>query len=839
MVNIVDVGPSPASFSTDPRRCGAGRILSLAIASDDQRLYAGTYCGVWRSDDAGRTWRQLTRPQNGSFDANVPGALYAPYVLDLVVSPANPDIVLAAGAGTLFNPSRNGIYRTTDGGASWSVVKVLSGASTVGQVAFAPDDASLAIAAAGGRGLISSTSGASWNTRLASTPDAAHVVLGPLEPSGIRRAYAAGPDAIWYSIDGGQNWKPDLGCAYVTANRKFLSDYRIQNTPAGVKPPDPIPPFGQAMGDALSVGAKVLAIEPGNPSRVYLAAYSGTLGPTYYAPTVPDGTPCNVHPERYADEGSMWIGDFSNFETTGFAHWEMVPGPPVYWGGSTPSGTSWVIAQPTASGYLLFFGDESHVHVSAGQPIDTWSWHRVDGRDASAAKRQGDLSNKLFVHADPHALVVTSDFDLTLRVPTDVPAPYNRDSELDQHLGGTIWMANDGGVVWSDDGAQSWHAANGLQTVDPINLAGLPRTNGPPNLYIGTGDNDSFFSGDGGQTWKNGGFSLGDADGWFADAAKADWVVQFTPRASGIGLWTGNFADASDSGNAHALATPNQMDATNYAHNVGSRFIGRGYRPLILTLASEAAEPNGDFVLIGVRNGERALLRTRRLKDMVTPADWDDSSKAEQIGPPLPQAGITVVQASGGHTNPRYFVSNGNSLWTLRDGQWVMIVAGGPSGRKANSALRFFVDPYNPDLIYILDSDRIRLSLDGGSSWLDDINLTLTMTGNGRLGISTASAAAILSDMLFVRSNRSRRFALGGAGVMMTDNGVDWQCLVNSIALPSLPQSAFYDGVSDPSNPSLYVMADGRSVMRLDIPPPPPPQPPGVHVELAAILHEA
>jgi hypothetical protein len=113
------------------------------------------------------------------------------------------------------------------------------------------------------------------------------------------------------------------------------------------------------------------------------------------------------------------------------------------------------------------------------------------------------------------------------------------------------------------------------------------------------------------------------------------------------------------------------------------------------------------------------------------------------------------------------------------------------------------------------------------------------MTGNGRLGISTASAAAILSDMLFVRSNRSRRFALGGAGVMMTDNGVDWQCLVNSIALPSLPQSAFYDGVSDPSNPSLYVMADGRSVMRLDIPPPPPPQPPGVHVELAAILHEA
>src|SRR5690349_9407011 len=101
MVNIVDVGPSPASFSTDPRRCGAGSMHSIDIEPDDKRLNAGTYCGVWRSDDAGRNWRQLTRPQSGSFDANVPGALYAPYVLDLVVSPADPDIVLAAGAGTL------------------------------------------------------------------------------------------------------------------------------------------------------------------------------------------------------------------------------------------------------------------------------------------------------------------------------------------------------------------------------------------------------------------------------------------------------------------------------------------------------------------------------------------------------------------------------------------------------------------------------------------------------------------------------------------------------------------------------------------------------------------
>jgi len=844
MVNIADVGPTAASFADDARRCGSGRMLSLAIAPGDQRLYAGSYCGVWRSDDAGRNWHQLTRPQSGSFDANIPGALYAPYIHDLSVSPANPDIVLAAARGSLFNPVRNGIYRSMDGGESWSLV-LQTTSFIIDQVLFAPDDPMLAFAAASffnyGRVLQSTDGGANWTIALStSSGPFSHVAIGPLEVPNVRRVYVAGSDTIRYSKDGGQNWSTDSGCAYVTANRQFLSNYRIAGALDPANLPPRIPPFGGPTGDSNGVGSRVLAIEPGNPERIYLACYDGTLGPSYYMPAVPDGTLSNTRPERGASEGSMWTGDFSNFDTTLSARWEMVPSAPTYFGASTPSGNAWIVTQPTPSGFLVFFSDESHVHVSARKPVDTWSWHRIDGRDVSVSKRQNDLSNKLFVHADPHALVVSSDFDLTLKVPTDVPSPYDRNSELDQHLAGTIWMANDGGISWSDDGAVTWHAGRGLQTVDPINIAGLARSNGPPNLYIGTGDNDSFYSSDGGQNWKNAGWGLGDADAWFADAAKADWVVQFAPTsrgAPGICIYTGSFADASNSANRHDVVTPVQMDTLNFAHNVGSVSVGRGYRPLVLTLATEPAEPNGDFLLIAVRNGARVLLRTKRLKDIVAVDDWNDDSKVTQVGPALPTGVIDVVQAAGGHLAPRYFVSDASNLWTLQGQQWVQIVPGGPSGRSATAAGRFFVDPYNPDLIYIFDTDRIRISLDGGASWVDDPNLTRAMTGNGRLGFSPASA--FLSDMLFVRSNRSRRFALGGAGVMMTDNGIDWQCLLNSIALPSLPQSAFYEGVSDPSNPALYVMADGRGIMRLDLWPPPEQPPPGPHVELAAILHEA
>src|SRR5947208_3929989 len=142
---VSDVGPTPPTFSPQAPfdRSGSGRILSLALAADGERMYAGSYAGVWRSDDAGRSFQQMSRPQPGTFDANVPSALHAPHIFDLAISPADPDIVLAAAVRSQFNPARNGVYRSADGGQSWMLV--LS-AFWVGQIAFAPDDPNLVIA---------------------------------------------------------------------------------------------------------------------------------------------------------------------------------------------------------------------------------------------------------------------------------------------------------------------------------------------------------------------------------------------------------------------------------------------------------------------------------------------------------------------------------------------------------------------------------------------------------------------------------------------------------------------------------------------------------------------
>jgi photosystem II stability/assembly factor-like uncharacterized protein len=64
--------------------------------------------GVYKSTDGGKTWNRIGLPNAGR-------------IARIVVHPKNPDIVYVAVAGKLYsqNPER-GLYRSTDGGATWT-----------------------------------------------------------------------------------------------------------------------------------------------------------------------------------------------------------------------------------------------------------------------------------------------------------------------------------------------------------------------------------------------------------------------------------------------------------------------------------------------------------------------------------------------------------------------------------------------------------------------------------------------------------------------------------------------------------------------------------------------
>lgn len=98
-------------------------IGDLALApSDPQILYVGTGepnnrqssswgNGVYKTLDGGKTWRHL-----GLADTH--------HIGRIVVHPRNPDVAYVAALGSLWGPSRDrGLYKTTDGGRTWTNTK--------------------------------------------------------------------------------------------------------------------------------------------------------------------------------------------------------------------------------------------------------------------------------------------------------------------------------------------------------------------------------------------------------------------------------------------------------------------------------------------------------------------------------------------------------------------------------------------------------------------------------------------------------------------------------------------------------------------------------------------
>src|ERR1700733_3083291 len=122
-------------------------VGALAIAPSDRNvIYVGTGeaaprgdmtygDGVYKSVDGGKTWSNL-----GLKDTRQIGAV--------IVDPNNPDIVLIAAFGHAFGPNTDrGVFRTADGGKSWTKVLYKDEQTGAIDVCFDPHDAKIVYAA--------------------------------------------------------------------------------------------------------------------------------------------------------------------------------------------------------------------------------------------------------------------------------------------------------------------------------------------------------------------------------------------------------------------------------------------------------------------------------------------------------------------------------------------------------------------------------------------------------------------------------------------------------------------------------------------------------------------
>jgi photosystem II stability/assembly factor-like uncharacterized protein len=205
-----------------------GSIGAVAVAAlDPNVIYAGTGeetvrgnvsegDGMWKSTDAGKTWKRAGLPDSR-------------HITRIRIHPRNPDLVYAAVLGHLFGPnSERGVFRSSDGGATWR--RILYVDDNVGAVDLAMDPANPRVLYAGmwrvrrtpyslesggpGSGLWKSTDGGDTWAELShgsglpkGTLGIIGVTVSPADSDNVYAIVEAEGGGVFRSRDGGKTWQ--------------------------------------------------------------------------------------------------------------------------------------------------------------------------------------------------------------------------------------------------------------------------------------------------------------------------------------------------------------------------------------------------------------------------------------------------------------------------------------------------------------------------------------------------------------------------------------------------------------------------------------------------------
>ena len=520
------------------------RVAYAAMADRGVNGLFGSNTGIWKTSDGGKTWTNKTTSINSSLPWSA-----------VMIDPNHPQILYGA-AGYNGGAATNGVYKSTDGGNTWSLLPAGPKGVAAGRIAIAISQANSQVVyvTASGTGQAGSTSfgalykimrsdngGTTFTDLTAGTPNYmgaqgwydTYVVVDPLNAAIVYVAGAAGTNSILRSTNSGVTWSPissggssphvDHHAAVFDANGKLLDGddggiYRLDNptTPfwtdlngnletiqfqgVGLHPTDPKKAIGgsQDNGTEVFTGSRVWTETDGGDGG--FAKFSQTNGSRAYH-QIPVASFGSNFFRRSDDGGNTWttktagiVADLNhqNF----YAPFVVDPG----------NGNR--VLYGTFNVWETINGGDSWTALST---VGVNGWN-PSGSNVDAIGLAPSDANTVYAVANGH-IFVTTNHGAAWVERSIAGNPHVQDLQVDssnpQIVYAVINQFNAGGTVFrTTNGGTTWTNISGNLVNEPVWSLQIGTRNG--NLFIGA-DDGVYATTNFGVSWSRFGVGLPNA----------------------------------------------------------------------------------------------------------------------------------------------------------------------------------------------------------------------------------------------------------------------------------------------------------------------------------------
>jgi len=702
-------------------------------------------------------------------------------VSSLLIRPDDPKIMYAGAVA-------GGVFKTTDGGASWTPTADQLPNIAVSAMAMDPKDPNVIYAGTGqccagsgvrGAGILKTTDGGDTWTRLRATTSQLFYYVNKItiSPNDSRRVYAATWAGVMVSVDAGESWalalnrsSPKLGCQDLVIRTDQPTDYLF--AACGLDTDQAII-FRNANAAGSGKWTEVyteqnmarttLALAPSNQSVIYALASSSETGAYHNGLLAVFRSTSNGDPDT-------WEARVRNTDSIRL-NGALLSNPFSFFADECRGGTS----NPNNQGF--------HAIAIAVDPLDAervWAGgidlFRSDdgGVNWGLASQWWNETVSQYAHADHKALVFHPGFD---GVSNQI-----------------LFDANDGGVFRTEnarDATGSGAKAACTPSTSKVTWTSLNHNFGATQFYHGqvypgghlymAGAQDNGTSRGSDATGNDGWQRLNGGDGGYVAIDPNDVnriyfeTTELSLRRSlnGGATSTSAVSGITEPAGNFLFITPFLIDPNDSSRLwVGGKTIWRSGDSAQKWSPASARIAGGSVSALAIAPGkpERALVgsstgyihRTDNAGAADENTDWPfvlprkgyvSSLAFDPSNPDIAYATYSTFD-SGSDAGHVFKSVDGGATWTLIDGQRGASIPDVP-------VECILIDPANPSVLYLGTDLGVFVSVDGGASWAkEDTRFPNTMVES--LAIDRNGGASTL--FAFTRGRGVWRVRLGGHG---------------------------------------------------------------------------